>query len=135
MTGQEFLETYKKLNYTDRFMQLIMGDKYYLTLSPDEYQLLSDLNLIGSDDPEFETFLMQYMAEKIISFFNGCPDINVFLEEIYSEDEKTKISQMNQEELEEYIREKVSNWNEQIKDLLDNNKNITLTIPGDDLEI
>lgn len=135
MTGQEFLETYKKLNYTDRLMRLIMGDKYFLTLSPEEYQLLNDLNLIGSDDPEFETFLMQYMEEKLIDFFSGCPDINIFLDEIYDEDEKLKISQMNQEELNSFIKEKIENWDEQMKDLLDNNKNLALTIPGDDLEI
>lgn len=134
MTGKRFLNTYKNTNFVDRLTRLIMGDKYFLTLSPEEYQLLSDMNLIGSDDPEFETFLMQYMEEKIIDFFSGCPDINVFLEEIYDEDERLKVLQMDQDELESFIKEKISNWNEQMKDLMDNNKNLAITIPGDEME-
>lgn len=135
MTGPNFLNKYKNTNYVDRLTRLIMGDKYFLTLSPDEYQLLSDMNLIGSDDPEFEAFLMQYMEEKIIEFFSGCPDLGAYLETICSDEEKEKILNMDLDELKEYIKEKLEDWADQKETLLDNNKNLAITIPGDEMEI
>lgn len=89
MTGQDFLEKYPIEQYSSRMMKIIMNDKYFLTLSSDEYQFLNDLNLIGSDDPEYESILLQYLKNGMIDFFNGCPtEVDEYFLKYLQEDEK-----------------------------------------------